>query len=585
MNEPEPTEPEPKFSTHLLAAWIAVSALMMWFSQPPIGLWPLTCVVLVPLIEIATGDTCRQGSQTKRQRRRRCLLLWFGAFAYWMISLQGLRFAHPLMILCLIAMAAYLAVYQLLFVVLTRRLIRDRSLTHLVWVVPVTWTALECIRNYFATGISVLMLGHALADVPQLIQIADTFGTYGVSFLIATVNAAAWLTWKWLVGRKDKDADSAQQNRLATSARAALVVAATLLIATLGYGHFRLSQPLGKELATYALIQRDEEIVYFHSAEREVELFDNYARESFAAQSLEKPLDVVVWPESMYTGANPWMITDSETTVPEAPEGPPISRAEFMQWVGQRREYFQQRSAYLQSQMQLESEGKGSAPDLLVGCGVVHYGERAKVHSGIVHIGDKGRVLDWYGKTHLVMFGEYIPILPWIPVLKSLVPEGLGVSVGPGAKSFDLGSHRTAGNICVETAVERVTVNHLRELSGTVGLPDTITTVTNDGWFDDSSVIEHHLRCAQLVAVGCRRPVLSAANNGPTAWIDSCGRIADRLPVGTNGSVIATPQQDPRTSPYLTLGDWPARCCVIVCAAILVIQRRRSRQDNQVPQA
>ncbi len=100
-------------------------------------------------------------------------------------------------------------------------------------------------------------------------------------------------------------------------------------------------------------------------------------------------------------------------------------------------------------------------------------------------------------------------------------------------------------------------------------MPDVVVTVTNDGWFDDSSVIDHHLRCGQLVAVGCRRPLLSAANNGPTAWIDSRGQIVDRLPKGINGAVIASPRQDDRTSLYVRIGDWPARLCVLACGFVM----------------
>ena len=116
-------------------------------------------------------------------------------------------------------------------------------------------------------------------------------------------------------------------------------------------------------------------------------------------------------------------------------------------------------------------------------------------------------------------------------------------------------------------------------------MPDVIVTVTNDGWFDDSSVIEHHLRCAQLVAVGCRRPILSAANNGPTAWIDSSGRVVDRLSTGSNGAIIATPIRDERTSLYVRMGDWPAKVLALVSLIALtsaVLDMRRTRRKKKV---
>ena len=57
-------------------------------------------------------------------------------------------------------------------------------------------------------------------------------------------------------------------------------------------------------------------------------------------------------------------------------------------------------------------------------------------------------------------------------------------------------------NICIETAVERVTVAQMQP--SVSPKPDVIVTVTNDGWFDDSSLIDHHLA---LRAIGrCRNP-------------------------------------------------------------------------------
>ncbi|HBV65076.1 MAG TPA: hypothetical protein DEF45_18870 [Rhodopirellula sp.] len=109
--------------------------------------------------------------------------------------------------------------------------------------------------------------------------------------------------------------------------------------------------------------------------------------------------------------------------------------------------------------------------------------------------------------------------------------------------------------------------------------PDVIATVTNDGWFDDTSVIDHHLRCAQMVAIACRRPILSAANNGPTAWIDSRGQIIERLATGESGFLIATPKRDRRISLAVRMSDWPAAATVIFCVALAMCVRRRSLDE------
>lgn len=536
----------------------ASTPLLLWLAQPPWAFWPLATISLLPWLWLASQP---------RLARRDYGLVWLCATLYWLLSLQGLRLAHPLMVLPWLMLGSYLAIYSVLFVAIVQRLSRQPNW----WLVtlPVGWVGLECIRNYLFTGLSVLMLGHLWADLPALAQIADLFGSYGISFLIVMINVTLWQVVVCV-------------NRRGLRLPAAIggMATAAAVIATLAYGRYRGEQPLGKELATFALIQRSEPIEYGQPIEREMEIFQQYLQQATAAVAAsERPVDAVVWPESMFTGGAPWRIVEQDFVVPADAA---MERSEFLRQVEASRQYFLQRAAYIQDSLAARNLGR-ARPDLLGGCAVIRYADQPKVHSGFIHVGRDGRVADWYGKTHLVVFGEYFPVLPHLPLLRRLVPEGLGVSVGPGPQKFRVAGTSVAPNICIETAVERVTVNHLRSfwpessaVAPTDAIPQVVVTVTNDGWFDDSSVIDHHLRCAQLLAIAVRRPILSAANNGPTAWIDSYGRVVDRLPQGSHGAVLATPRQDNRVSLYLRIGDWPARFCALAAVGMLLFQRKLS---------
>jgi apolipoprotein N-acyltransferase len=532
----------------------ALSATLMWLSQPPVAIWLLGFIVLVPWIVLIES--------TRRIGKSGYSVIWAFSSIYFLLSLQGLRHAHPAMAIPWLALGCYLAVYHVAFVAACRQL---RATGIPLWiVVPLTWGSLEVIRSYLLTGISALMLGHVFADVPEMIQIADLFGSYGVGVVAAMVNVTVWAL-ALLVLRK----------RPIRRMLPSIVVAVVALTVTIGYGHYRLGQPRVETLATFALIQRDEPVEYGQSLEREVEMFQAYARQSIeVARDAKEPIDAFVWPESMYTGGSPWMAIGDSFVVPEQAA---MSEAEFRQWVDQRQDEFQQRSRYVVDALGLELPNK-KAPQLIVGCGVVTYDAMPQVYSGVVRVQANAERPDWYGKTHLVMFGEYIPIAPWVPGLRSLIPPGMGLQVGPGAQRFQVGETTVSPSICIETAVERVTLRQMRELASE-GLPDVVVTVTNDGWFDDSSVIEHHLRCAQLVAVATRRPILSAANNGPTAWIDSCGRVIQRLGTGAEGAIIAKPLRDLRESFAVRWGDWPAWGAVFAFCGLLLYSRR-SRQDT-----
>lgn len=533
----------------------AAGVCMLWLAQPPLSLWPIAGVCLVPILWIIFDQSAFT--------RRDYVAIWLASSLYWLVSLQGIRHAHPAMYVCLLALAGYLGIYLPLFVMLCRRCVRWN--VPLLVSAPAMWVGLECVRNYMLTGISALMLGHTLADVPVMIQIADLFGTYGVSFVIVSVNVALFSLVTRLVSRQHFTSESHQ---LETAGRtiAACVVAAMCTGASFLYGQFRLSEPVTEPLATFALVQRDEQVEYQQDFERELSIFQNYTAQSVdALENNSDAVDVVVWPESMFTGGLPWMIADADAVVPEQYEGPPDS---FVAMVGQNQNYFRSRADDVIRTL-AQSNPEQQQPHLVVGCGVVRYGKLPQVYSGMVHVSPTATVSGWYGKNHLVMFGEYVPLLPSIPGLRSLIPAGLGVTPGDGPTVFKVDDTAIVPSVCIETAVERVMVNHLSRLRENNTRADVIVTVTNDGWFDDSSILAHHQRGAQLVAVGTRRPVLSSANNGPTASIDSCGRLTESLPSGTNGAIIATPHRDDRTSLYVRIGDLPAKLLALACLVVL----------------
>ena len=559
MKDHEPNQPIPLRPIGIASL---LSVVLLWFAQPPAALWPLAMVALAPLVHLVT--------LAQPISRRGYLIVWSAAFLYWLVSLQGLRYAHWAMHFCWIALSAYLAAYHLLFLASARAMVSRKVPLDIA--VAVAWTGQECLRGYLLTGISACLLGHTLADVPILIQVADLLGSYGVSFVIAALNVGIYRAVRGIAGGQSV-------RRFAWNLVALdVVVAAVLIGLTTLYGSIRLRQPLGESLGTFALVQRSEPVEYGQPIKRESEIFSAYATDTLGAVGqLEEAVDAIIWPESMFTAGNPWMMADRDALPPPSvdPGAPVMTQQDLQRGVAESREYFLQRAGYLLDAIASQRPGK-ARPHLIVGSGVVHYRRRPEIYCGVIHIGSNKEVADWYGKTHLVMFGEYIPILPHLPGLKRLVPPGLGLATGPGPKRFRLGDTVISPNICIETAVERVTVNQLSELRQSGEAADLVVTVTNDGWFDDSSVIDHHRRCAQLVAVGCRRPILSAANNGPTVWIDSRGQIIESIEQGGEGVLIAKPEKDSRTSWYLRIGDWPARGCALASVLALLWPRIKS---------
>ena len=540
------------FSTLTWTLLVAIPAACLWIRGPPISFWPAALIALTPLLLIA--------NTTEPISKRRYGILYLAGFAYWLLALQGLRFAHPLIVPMWILMAGYLAVYQLLFV-LALRTFRDRPVM-LALLAPVIWVGGEWIRNYLLTGISVAMLGHALADVPIMIQIADLGGTYAVSFMLASCSAGVFALIRWFQLK-----DDAHRKSLFVP----FSIAVALIVATALYGNYRLGEALQDGQTTFALIGQAEPVEFEQNEERSLALFHGCLTQTAEAlQSAKQSLDVVVWPESMFTAGIPWIDGEASQLAADKLQYTPDQLSELCQM---RREQFLFRaSAIMQNLAMLIPEGQ-PLPDLMVGCAVVSYENGIDGYNGLIQLDSQGKVVEWYAKNHLVMFGEYVPLLTSLPIVKDWIPDGLGLSTGKGAVPMTVGEATVLPNICIETAVERVAINQLRSLSNQE-TPTVIVTVTNDGWFDDSSVVQHHKRCAQLLAVACRKPLLSAANNGPTCWIDSCGRIVEEVPQGQAGTLIATPQVDSRRSAVLTIADYPAAVCGLAFLGTLIVSWR-----------
>jgi apolipoprotein N-acyltransferase len=551
-----------------IPSWILVAsgAALLWLSQPPLKLSFLAWFALVPWLLFAA----------KPSRKSNRLVFLLIAIVYWTITMQGIRHAHPAMYAALLAFAFYLACYSLAFVSLVGNCYRWNAGRRMFWIaVPVVGTGLECIRNYLLTGISAVMIGHTQADNPQVIQIADAFGSYGVTFLVLLVNGAIFQTIFL-------NQEIAHGPRLAWRRFFPAIASALLLVICLAYGSWRLQQsdklvgePIGLNVA---LIGRDEEIVFDQNADRELEIFNAYFVETMKAAEQTRQtgqnLDAIVWPESMFTGSLPWFLPVGDSRSDASP-GKTSHDPSLVPVLEEKRGQFEYRAAQVQAAVRRVT-GQTEDPHLLVGCSVVDYQDPPCVFSSVVHVGQRGQVQDWYGKTHLVMFGEYIPLIDYLPFVERFVPPGMGVQRGSGPKAMSMGTATVSPNVCIETAVERVVPRQVAELERQGHSPDFVVNVTNDGWFDRSSIVDHHLRCSQLVAVACRRPVLISANGGPTAWIDGSGRVVQKLRYDEQGALIANVATDGRRGLYQTIGDWPARALAIfvVCLCGLILYRR-----------
>lgn len=138
-------------------------------------------------------------------------------------------------------------------------------------------------------------------------------------------------------------------------------------------------------------------------------------------------------------------------------------------------------------------------------------------------ISPEGELVQRYVKRNLVIFGEYIPLLDWLPFLKYFTPIQGGFTPGAGPVQFNL------KDLGIQTSVLICFEDTFPQLARTDVGPNTdfLVNITNDGWFDNGPAQWQHATTAIFRAVENNLPLIRCSNNGLTCWIDAAGRLRE----------------------------------------------------------
>ena len=156
---------------------------------------------------------------------------------------------------------------------------------------------------------------------------------------------------------------------------------------------------------------------------------------------------------------------------------------------------------------------------------------RAVFDSAFV-IDGEGRILERYDKTHLVPFGEYIPLRSLIGrFVKALATGATSSDVTPGerVRAFDLElpargaepgrSIRVAVPICYELLFPDL----MRRFAGDGA--QVLLGITNDAWYGRTGAPHQFLAMTAMRAAESQVPLVRAANTGISAFVGDGGTV------------------------------------------------------------
>lgn len=429
-------------------------------------------------------------------------------------------------------LSVYLAVYPALAAAGARRIVAtDRPTLAFIAAFSAFWIVAEWLRSWVFTGyawgpFSLSLLGRD--EAPGLAMLLPWFGTYALSGI--GIGLAGLLAWCLVTDRK--------------------AASIGLLVGTLGVmsvpAHFIRSAEKGS--LTYVVVQPDLDQQELNDPAKYEPAFATLA--AFTARQAEQGPRVVFWPESGLPDYLRPGYPERYYRATTAGGDPLYARRRIGQVLGEE-------SLLLTGAVDLEIEN-----DKAVGA-----------YNVVTALDDEGAILGSYSKAHLVPYGEYLPMRPWLEPLglTRLVAGTIDFIEGPGPQTLDFGAYGKAGfQICYEIVFSGQTVDPDSR-------PDYLFNPSNDGWFGAWGPPQHFAQ-ARMRAIEEGLPVIRATTTGISGVIDADGAVRAALGMRAMDRLTGTiPPARPPTL-FARLGN----ALALVWAALLLVTalvalRRHSR--------
>jgi apolipoprotein N-acyltransferase len=299
--------------------------------------------------------------------------------------------------------------------------------------------------------------------------------------------------------------------------------------------------------------------------ERDAEAMDEmFQLSQRAVASAHRPVDLVVWPETMYR--DPLTVLDKKN-------GPPAEmfRPELLN----------------RAQLDLAAKAAKLNAALLVGVDRLNLiaarispdapeGYRFEGYNSAVLVDRHGKMVGAYDKMHLLPFGEFIPLVDWLPFLLKISPV-TGTSLAGGMpEPLFLDDVQYNVNICYETVLPQLIRQQFLHAIGRTGqAPDVMVNLTNDAWYWGSSELDMHLASGVFRAIEMRTPLVIAANRGLSAYVDAMGRVVQATerdkPAFLVADVVLRSRAEVYPSLFAAHGEWFAMVCVMGCVAFAIV--------------
>ncbi|MBI4773994.1 MAG: apolipoprotein N-acyltransferase [Deltaproteobacteria bacterium] len=483
-----------------------LSGILLTLAFPKTEWWLLAFLALIPLFKAISG---------KNPRRAFLLgfitgLTHFVSLIYWVYHVMGYYggLSPAVSVLVLLLFTSVLALFIGCFCLTLAWL--ERKGSHLFPAAPLLWVTFEWVRSHIFTGFPWELLGYSMYRRLAFIQAADIVGVYGISFVLVSVNVALFLLLF---------SDRPWKKRLVSGEVISAVVMVALLLV---YGQTRLewieAESASASKVHIGMAQGNIEQDRKWLKEYQSGTLDIY--EALTAEAVQRGATLVVWPE---------------TAAP----------------------FYFDRDKLLTDR--LRSIARNHETHLLVGAPAISWDSRGRVRlfNRALLLDGSGNTLNRYDKSHLVPYGEYVPLKKWFSFLGKLVEQVGDFSSGEPGGILSYDDIRLGPLICFESIFPYLA--RKAHLNGA----QILVNITNDAWFGRSSAAYQHFSMLTFRSVETRSFSVRAANTGISGVIHASGKVLMTTTLFEEMVIDAEVPILTIDTFYARYGDFFAFCCII----------------------
>ncbi len=393
---------------------------------------------------------------------------------------------------------------------------------------PAAWMLAEWTRSWIFTGFPWLALGYSQIPSSPLAGYAPVLGIHGVTLATA---ASAGLVVSWWLGAAEKSQVTSHKSQDAKPRFIAFILhpSAFILLALWAGGHalkqVEWTGPVGAPV--------------------NVTLLQGNIPQDQKWQADRVPTTLKTYSALAWTSASPLIILP-ETALPLFLEQVPRDYLDTLTMIARR-----------------------NGGDILIG--VPERQPGGEYFNSVVSFGTAPS--QTYRKSHLVPFGEFIPLRPVLGWIVSVLAIPLQ-DFSRGAENqrpLAVAGQKVAVNICYEDAFGEEIIRQLPEAT-------LLVNVSNVAWFGRSIAPGQHLQISQARALETGRYMLRATNTGVTGVIGPDGRLLGAAPQFAMAAVTLAVQGYGGATPYVRWGNYAALAlCLILLVAAGWLRHRDTR--------